>query len=417
MFLFTTLLATLLSGVLAVPAPLIQPRDPSARLIAGKYIVKFRDDTAEGVIGEALGGRKADFLYKGKGFRGFAGRLDGAALEKIRALPEVEYVEQDAEFSVDSAALLSKRFLVQQANPTWNLARISSHTLGSSVYRYDNSSGFGTCSYVIDTGVLTTHPVCTAYQLEVVWQSADGKMKKQFAGNAFWGTNTAGDGINTDSNGHGTAVAGVIAGQTYGVAKKTKIIAVKVLNASGSGSTSGVIAGMNWVITDKATRGCPKGVGANISIGGSFSTAMNNAVAAIVGQNVFVSAAAGGSNTVENTSPASAPQACTVASSGPSDARSSNSNYGPAIDIFAPGERILTAWVNGGTNTLSGTSFAAAHITGLAAYLFGLPNASQTAGNMCAYMQSIATANVLTGVPAGTVNLLAYNGWDLFTFP
>ncbi|KAK0672596.1 putative protease [Cercophora samala] len=393
-----TLLALLPGAVFAAPAPLIQPRDPAAKLIPGKYIVKFKDDSSDSLISKALGGRKADYLYKNKGFKGFAGALDGAALEKIRGLPEVEYVEQDASFTIDSAAELSKRYLIQQSNAPWNLARISSHTLGSTVYRYDNSSGFGTCSYVIDSGVLVTHP--------------------QFAGNAVWGTNTAGDGINTDSNGHGTALAGVIGGQIYGVAKKTKIIAVKVLNASGSGSTSGVIAGMNWVIQDKATRGCPKGVSANISLGGSFSTAMNNAVAAMVSNNVFVAVAAGGSNTnAGNTSPASAPQACTAAASTASDARASSSNYGAVIDIFAPGERIVTAWINGGTNTLSGTSFAAAHITGLGSYLFGLPNASQNGGNMCAYIQSIATVGVLSGVPAGTVNLLAYNGWDLFTFP
>lgn len=193
---------------------------------------------------------------------------------------------------------------------------------------------------------------------------------KQFAGNAAWGTNTAGDGINTDSNGHGTALAGVIGAQIYGVAKKSKIVAVKVLGASGSGTTyvppffpppplllscltlcrSGVIAGMNWVIQDKATRGCPKGVSANIALGGSFSAAMNNAVAAMVSNNVFVAVAAGGSNTnAGNTSPASAPQACTAAASTASDARASSSNYGAVIDIFAPGERILTAWINGGT--------------------------------------------------------------------
>ncbi|KAK4177005.1 putative protease [Triangularia setosa] len=396
--LFLATFLALLPVVPAAPAPLIQPRDLSAKLIAGKYIVKFKDDAAETTISKALDGRKADYLYKAKGFKGFAGALDGAALEKIRGLPEVEYVEQDAEFIKDFAAELSKRFLVQQTNAPWNLARISSHTLGSTVYRYDNSSGFGTCSYVIDSGVLITHP--------------------QFAGNAVWGTNTAGDGVNTDGNGHGTALAGVIGGQTYGVAKKTKIIAVKVINASGSGTTSGVIAGMNWVVQDKATRGCPKGVSANISLGGAYSAAMNSAVAAMVSSNVFVAVAAGGSNTnAGNTSPASAPQACTVAASTASDARASNSNYGSVIDIFAPGERIVTTWINGGVNTLSGTSFAAAHITGLGAYLFGLPNASQTAVNMCAYMQSIATANVLSGVPAGTVNLLAYNGWDLFTFP
>ncbi|KAK4662874.1 hypothetical protein QC763_602420 [Podospora pseudopauciseta] len=397
--LFSTALLALLPAVLAVPAPLIQPRDPSAKLIPGKYIVKFKDDSSDVLISKALGGRKPDYLYKSKGFKGFAGALDAASLDKIRGLPGVEYIEQDASFTIGSAAeLVSKRYLITQANAPWNLARISSHTLGSTVYRYDNSSGFGTCSYVIDTGVQVTHP--------------------QFAGNAVWGTNTAGDGINTDSNGHGTALAGVIGAQIYGVAKKTKIVAVKVLGASGSGTTSGVIAGMNWVIQDKATRGCPKGVSANIALGGSFSAAMNNAVAAMVSNNVFVAVAAGGSNTnAGNTSPASAPQACTAAASTASDARASSSNYGAVIDIFAPGERILTAWTNGGTNTLSGTSFAAAHITGLGSYLFGLPNASQTGANMCAYIQSIATVGVLTGVPAGTVNLLAYNGWDLFTFP
>ncbi|KAM7199491.1 serine protease [Naviculisporaceae sp. PSN 640] len=363
-------------------APLIQARSPG-KAIPGKYIVKLKESAPESALNKALGSHKAGHIYRAKGFRGFASALDAASLEAIRQLPEVEYVEEDAEFTALA--------IVNQTGAPWNLARLSSHTPGSNVYRYDSSAGSGTCSYILDTGIQTSHP--------------------QFSGRAIWGTNLV-DTTNSDGNGHGTAVAGVIGATVLGVAKLTKLIAVKVLNSSGSGTTSGVIAGMNWVAQDHLTRQCV-GYVANLSIGGSFSTAVNNAAKALVQSGVFLAVAAGNSNAnVAGFSPASEPLACTVGASTVSDTVSSASNYGALLDIYAPGQNILTTWINGGTNTLSGTSLATAHITGLGAYLLRV-NSTLTEEGLCQYMRQIATQNALTGVPAGTSNLLAYNGWDL----
>ncbi|KAK3311946.1 subtilisin-like serine protease precursor [Apodospora peruviana] len=371
------------AGPLDKRAPLIQARSP-AKVVPGKYIVKLKDGITDAAVNKAVGKYTASQVYKGV-FKGFAGTFDAASLEAIRNLPDVEYVEEDAVFTING--------IVTQTNAPWNLARISRRTAPSTSYRYDSTAGSGTCSYIIDTGVDTAHP--------------------QFENRAFWGANFAGDGQNSDLNGHGTAAAGVVGAITYGVAKKTKIIAVKVLNASGSGSTSGVISGMNWVVTDKATRGCPNGTAANMAIGGGFSASVNAAARNMVNGGVFLSVSSGADNAnAANYSPASEPLACTVAASTQADAAASFSNWGSLIDIYAPGQNILTTWIGGGTNTLSGTSMAAAHITGLGAYLHTLRGSLTTAAQMCPFIRSIATQNVLTGVPTGTSNLLAYNGVD-----
>ncbi|KAK3367623.1 subtilisin-like protease Pr1B [Podospora didyma] len=378
------------TGPLDTRAPLIQARSPS-KTLSGKYIVKLKDGSTDASLSKALGKLKAGHVYNAGGFKGFAATLDTTSLEAIRNLPEVEYVEEDAVLSVtpDQTFKVAPRATTTQANAPWNLARISSHANGAGFYRYDTSAGQGTCSYIIDTGIYLAHP--------------------QFGGNAVWGANFA-DTSNTDANGHGTAMAGVVGAIVLGVAKKTKLVAVKVFDASGSGTTSGVIAGMNFVVTDKATRGCPNGTTANLSIGGAYSVSVNNAATNLVNSGVHVGVAAGSSNTnLANTSPASAPLVCTAGASNSADQVASFSNYGPGLDIYAPGVNIQVLWLGTGTNTISGTSLSAAHITGLGAYLYPLTGPIGGAA-MCNYIKSIATVGVLTGVPSGTNNLLAYNG-------
>ncbi|KAK4161618.1 peptidase S8/S53 domain-containing protein [Cladorrhinum sp. PSN259] len=397
----TTTLISLLPLVLGAPysepldkrAPLLHARGGKA--IPGQYIVKFKDGAAETVLTAAAGKHKTTHVFKGT-FKGFSGRLDAASLDSIRKLPEVEYVEEDAVVAIEDFEISTKtgsapRAIVSQLNPPWNLARLSSHTPGANAYKYDSTAGSGTCVYLLGTGIQVTHP--------------------QFGGRAVWGTNFV-DTTNTDGNGHGTAIAGIIGSQTYGVAKQTKIVAVKVLGASGSGTNSGIISGLNYVSTDWPTRGCPNGVVAALTFGGAHSNAVNTAARNLVLSGIFVATGAGSSNTVIGTSPADEPYVCTAGASTQSDAAASYNDYGPLLDIYAPGQNILTTWNNGGTNTLSGTSFAGAHIAGLGAYLLRLPS-SLTGTRLCAYMQSIATARILTGVPPNTVNLLAYNGWDL----
>ncbi|KIH89792.1 proteinase T precursor [Sporothrix brasiliensis 5110] len=371
------------------PAPLIRSRN--ANLIPGKYIVKMKDGIPAATLQDAIDtadSAQVDHVYKADGasFRGFALRLDSQGLANLRDHPGVDYIEQDAIVKIDT-------YVTETANPLpWGLARISHKANTSTSYTYDDSAGDGTCAYVIDTGIYVGHP--------------------EFEGRATWLANYAGDGQNSDGNGHGTHVSGTIGSATYGVAKKTKLFAVKVLDSSGQGSFSGVIAGIDFVAQDAATRtGCSKGTVANMSLGGGFSAAVNSAAAALVSAGVFLAVAAGNSaDDASYYSPASEPTVCTVAASETVDDVAYYSNYGSVVDIFAPGTNVLSTWIGSttATNTISGTSMATPHITGLGAYLLALlgPKAPQA---LCAYIQSTAQKNVLTGVPSGTINALAFN--------
>ncbi|CAH0055413.1 unnamed protein product [Clonostachys solani] len=362
------------------PAPLFTHQNAD---LAGpdKYIVKFKDGTAQEAVEETLEimNQFTEYTYL-EGFKGFAGTLDAAALENWRAHPDVEYIEQDS--------IVRATAYVEQPGSPWGLARISSRLNGAAKYVYDESAGAGTCSYVIDTGIEVSHP--------------------DFDGRAIQAVSFAGD--NTDGNGHGTAVAGVIGGTTYGVAKKTTLLAIKVLDASGSGTTSQVLSGISYVTQDAAARSCPRGVFVNLSIGGSYSATLNAAVAALVTEGKFVAVAAGNSATdAGNFSPGSEKSVCTASASTSLDARRSSANYGAVVDIFAPGQSILTTYLNGGTATLSGGSFSSAHICGLAAYLSALEETPNPA-TLCTRIRELATSNTLTGIPQGTDNLLAFNG-------
>ncbi|RYP73450.1 hypothetical protein DL771_003622 [Monosporascus sp. 5C6A] len=360
----------------AAPAPLLKPR--AEQLIPNKYIVKFKEGTVSASVEDAVSilSAGADYNY-GTVFRGFAGTMDDSALELLRAHPDVEFIEQDAVVSINE--------YTTQSGAPWGLGRISHRTRGSTDYVYDNSSGAGTCSYIIDTGVEDAHP-------------GRASMLTSFAR------------TNTDGNGHGTHVAGTIGSASYGVAKATTIFGVKVLDDSGSGTYAAVIAGMDFVASDYTNRECPNGAFANMSLGGGFSAAVNAAAANMVASGVFLAVAAGNSNgNAQSYSPASAPEACTVGATNSNDSRASYSNYGALVDIFAPGSDILSTWIGGGTNTISGTSMATPHIVGLAAYLAGLQG-NPGASAMCDLIRDLATPGVLSSIPSGTVNLLAFNG-------
>ncbi|KAK6206639.1 hypothetical protein LQW54_007591 [Pestalotiopsis sp. IQ-011] len=367
------------------PAPVLVPRDSGDNLIEGQYIVKLKNGMSISSVDDTLSlfEGEAEHEWKEGEFKGFAAKLDAAALDKIANHPDVEYIEQDAVVSINT--------YVTQSSPPWGLGRISHTALTTSTYVYDDSAGEGVCAYVIDTGILTTH--------------------NQFAGRATFLANYAGDGSNTDGNGHGTHVAGTIGGTTYGVAKKVTLYAVKVLNASGSGTNSGVISGMNYVTTDSQSRSCPNGVVANMSLGGSKSTAVNTAAANMVSAGVFLAVAAGndGANAASY-SPASESTACTVGATTSADALASYSNFGALVDILAPGSNVLSSWIgsNSATNTISGTSMATPHITGLGAYYLALSGA-KTPAALCAYIQSTSTKSKISGVPSSTKNYLAFN--------
>ncbi|KAI0850406.1 subtilisin-like protein [Daldinia vernicosa] len=365
----------------SAPAPLIKPR--GTQLIEGKYIVKLYDNAAITALDDTMSTFQgdADHVYNVEGFKGFASSLTAEHLEQLQNHPDVEFIEQDAVMSINA--------YVTQTNAPWGIARLSHKTGSSSSYVYDSSAGADTCAYVIDTGIYTTH--------------------SEFEGRATFLANYA-DSSNSDGNGHGTHVAGTIGSKTYGVAKKTKLYAVKVLDSSGSGSTSGVIAGMNYVTSDVKTRSCPAGAVANMSLGGGASSSINSAAKAMINAGVFLAVAAGNDNqNAANSSPASEPSVCTVGATTSSDARASYSNYGSVVDIFAPGSSILSTWNNGNTNTISGTSMATPHITGLGAYLLALEG-KKTPQELCSYIASTASSGILSSIPSGTVNKLAYNG-------
>jgi subtilisin family serine protease len=384
----TATLLTLLPLVLAAPAKRAQPapihRARDVELIDSKYIVKLKDELSISSLDETLGvfSQDAEHVYDVEGFKGFATTLDDAGLESLQNHPDVEFIEQDAVISLNA--------YVTQSGATWGISRIS-HREGTSGYTYDNSAGAGTCAYIIDTGIYTAH--------------------SDFGGRAVWAANFV-DSSNSDGNGHGTHVAGTVGGTTYGVAKATTLYAVKVLSASGSGSTSGVVAGMNYVVSDAPSRSCSSGVVVNMSLGGSFSSSINSAAAAITNAGHFLAVAAGNSAAnAANYSPASAPSAATVGATTSADAVASYSNYGSLVDVFAPGSSITSTWIGSttATNSISGTSMASPHIAGLGAYLLRLEGA-RTPAALTARIVALATPNTLTGVPSGTPNLLAFNG-------
>ncbi|KAH8177019.1 subtilase family protein [Sarocladium implicatum] len=382
---FTALLA-ILPAVLAAPArrdapaPLHVPRDVNT-LIEGQYIVKYKDITTFSAVEEGvkLLGKKPEHVFKGS-FKGFAGKIDKETLDILRDDPSVDFIEQDAIVKLEA--------YTTQSNAPWGLARISTRTRGPTGYTYDTSAGQGTCSYIVDTGIQANHP--------------------DFGGRAQQLVSYAGG--STDGNGHGTHVAGTIGSTTYGVAKRTTLLGVKVLSDSGSGSISGIVAGLNYVVSDARSRSCPNGAFANMSLGGGYSASLNSAARSLIDNNIFLAVAAGNENqNAANVSPASEPTVCTVGASTSSDARASFSNYGSLVDIFAPGQGILSTWIGSSTNSISGTSMASPHIAGLAAYLAaleGYPGAQQ----LCNRIVSLATTGVLTGLPSGTPNRLAFNG-------
>ena len=316
---------------------------------------------------------KLKHIYK-NALNGFAVEMSPADAERLSEDFRVEYVEEDAVVTAD----------VTQNNPPWGLDRIDQRNRPlSATYTY-NWTGSGVRAYVIDTGILTSHT--------------------QFGGRASNVFDAFG-GNGQDCNGHGTHVAGTIGGSTFGVAKNALLRGVRVLNCSGSGSTSGVIAGVDWVRNNHIAPAV-----ANMSLGGGASSTLDTAVNNLSNAGVTIAVPAGNSNVDACTqSPARAANAITVGSTTQSDARSSFSNFGTCVDIFAPGSGILSAWWTSTTAsaTLSGTSMASPHVAGAAA-LYKQANPSASAGTIRNALVNNATTNVLSGVGSGSPNRLLY---------
>ncbi|MEO8334206.1 MAG: S8 family peptidase [bacterium] len=344
--------------------------------IPNDYIVVFKEGVSTGPLSRAsatvatlVGTPK--FSYDAV-LKGFAATLTPEMVEKLRADPNIEYIEQDAVIDVSTT----------QSGATWGIDRIDQRNRPlSGTYTY-TSTGAGVTAYIIDTGIQTSHP--------------------QFGGRAAVAYDALG-GNGQDCNGHGTHVAGTVGSSTYGVAKGVSLRAVRVLNCSGSGSTSGVIAGMNWVANNHVTKSV-----ANMSLGGGYSSAMNSAANNLASRGVFLAVAAGNSNANAcNSSPSSASNVTSVAASTSTDAKASYSNYGGCVHLYAPGSSIKSTWLNSGTNTISGTSMASPHVAGVAAlYKATFGDASYSA--IRSWLTTNATSGVITGNPSGTPNRLLY---------
>ena len=344
------------------------------------YIVVFSDrgnPAAERAAIVGLGGR-IFFTYENV-FNGVAVSLPEAAMNGLKNRPGIELIESDGEVTTQGT----------QSGATWGLDRVDQRSLPLSGTYTDNVSGSGVDAYIIDTGILSTH--------------------SDFGGRVTsFGYNAIKDRRGTqDCNGHGTHVAGTVGGAKYGVAKNVRLIPVRVLDCRGSGSWSGVVAGMDWVVANHGTAPAV----ANMSLGGGASSSVDLAVQRMIDDGVVVVVAAGNSNVDAcGSSPARAAGALTVGATTNTDARASYSNFGSCLDIFAPGSSITSAWHTSktATNTISGTSMASPHVAGVAALILQeTPTASVS--TVISTVTSRATPDKVTLAGTNSPNRLLYS--------
>ncbi|MFK4222017.1 S8 family peptidase [Streptomyces sp. NPDC019890] len=343
--------------------------------VAGSYIVMLDQKADKQDLAEEYGGKlQRNYSSAINGFS--ASGLSETEAKRLAADPAVAKVVQNKKFSINET---------QDNPPSWGLDRIDqADTAGDKKYTYPDSAGEGVTAYVIDTGVRISH--------------------KDFGGRAAHGFDAVdNDDSADDGNGHGTHVAGTIAGSTYGVAKKAKIVAVRVLDDNGSGTTEQVVAGIDWVTKNH------KGPSvANMSLGGGADEALDEAVRKAIASGVTFAVAAGNESTdASQGSPARVKEAITVASSTEDDKQSDFSNFGEIVDIYAPGSEITSAWNDSdeGTKTISGTSMATPHVVGAAAVYLGA-HQDATPEQVSKALTDGATPDKISNPSAGTPNKL-----------
>ncbi|HEX6369196.1 MAG TPA: S8 family peptidase, partial [Longimicrobium sp.] len=349
-------------------APLLSAAPGKA--IAGEYIVVLNDGTDPRSVA-AVAGVTPKHVYEAA-LDGFSATMNAGQVNALRHNPNVKWVEEDQVVEVSTT----------QTGATWGIDRIDQRDLPlNGTYDY-TPTGAGVRAYIIDTGINTGHT--------------------NFGGRASIAWDGIGDG-NQDCNGHGTHVAGTVGSATYGVAKGVTLIGVRVFGCGSSGSNSTIVAGINWVAANAV-----KPAVANMSLGGPASSTTDAAVNGLINAGVVAVVAAGndGLNAC-NYSPARVANAITVGSTTSTDARSSFSNYGTCLDVFAPGSSILSTWIGStsATNTISGTSMASPHVAGVAAlYLEG--NTTATPATVANAIITTSTANKVTNPGTGSPNRL-----------
>lgn len=373
-------LISTLSAVVLLAVPFSSIASAAQDDSEGTYIIVLKSandiEGKEKQIAQMGGRTEKRFTHA---INGLSVKIKHKDANQLRSEPNVLAVELDQPmFALDT----------QTPTPSWGLDRTDQRALPLSNSFTASTYGSGVDVYVVDTGVSTTHT--------------------DFSGRLRSGFSAINDGRGSnDCNGHGTHVAGTAAGTTYGIAKAASIIPVRVLDCAGSGSNSGVIAGLDWIIANH-NAGVP--AVANMSLGGGTSLALDTAVQNAINDGVVMAVAAGNSNTNAcNSSPARAANAITVGATERTDVRASYSNFGSCLDIFAPGTSITSAWINSttGINTISGTSMASPHVAGVAAALLSA-NPTLSPADISSMLRSSATPNVVLSAGTGSPNYLLY---------
>ena len=348
-------------------------------VVPGQYIVVFSDGVADPAtvataLVSSLGGTMLHIYTSA--IKGFAARLPRSAAEVLQRNPLVAFVEPDEVMRADVTQTMDAN------GDPWGLDRIDQGALPlSGTYSY-TATGAGVHAYIIDTGIWTLHPEFGAR-----------------ADNVYDALGVTGE----DCNGHGTHVAGTIGAATYGVAKAVSLHGVRVLTCAGIGLNSDVIAGVDWVTANHASPAV-----ANMSLGGGKSAALDQAVTSLWNSGVFLAVAAGNDNADAcNASPAGASGVFTVAASEKTDAKASYSNWGTCVEAYGPGSAIKSTYLAGLTMTLSGTSMATPHVTGVAA-LYKAANGDQPSATVANWIVTNATAGAISGNPSGTPNRLLF---------
>ncbi|HFX6173938.1 TPA: S8 family peptidase [Acinetobacter baumannii] len=352
-------------------------------IIKNQYIVILNKDAgpskdfAQNIAKQHAGKVLQSYDTVLKGFAIYLPDTAGAAfIEAMKKNPHVLSVESDTIVNIDATT---------QSNPDWGLDRIDQKALPlNSTYSY-LQTGSGTTAYIVDTGILSSH--------------------QEFSGRVLSGYTAISDGNGTtDCNGHGTHVAGTVGGTTYGVAKNVNLVPIRILGCDGSGASSNVIAGLDWILKNGK-----KPAVVNMSLGGEANASLDSAVENLFNNGYVMVVAAGNSNTDAcSSSPARVSKAITVAATDSTDTRASYSNYGSCVDIFAPGSQINSSWIgsNTATKVLNGTSMATPHVVGVVAEMLqSTPTA--TSQTISTNLLNQASNNVVKN-PSGSPNRLLY---------